>query len=513
MGLPRLDPDFAVAMARRMEINVKKDGSRQLWPLTSGQEKAIRAMCLYLWCFLAKPRQEGMSTVVCFMDALWTWCADETVGNVGTNIILDTAAKATKQLGQVADFLKQMRPLGVEYERRSMSAKGPERIEFPNGSVIAAEGVNGSRVASSYSYHRYHLSEMPYWNRATDIWTSIKPALAEDGLCVIETTCDITDDGLTKNLWYGNNEFKKVFFSVEDFDRHRRDPNLITDEEWAWAQEEGFTDRSAASWWVWALDNEAAGDFAGLCHAYPQKPEHLFMSAAGRFIRCQPEVLKPVDVLTVEGDADSWKVEIYRKPEDTSGQCVIGVDTAAGKERDHSAVAVIDKADGQVCASFNSDLIWTDDLARVAQAAQEHYTRVIPPPHTFAREEVITPHVVIEDNGIGAATVQAMTRLGRPHTALTMTDAGRLEGLLMVKRACERGELYGPRRLADEADSLHHDDLGRFKGAKDLCMALGFALRHLKVWPYIPPRTKPDPEVFDAEKMLRRRRSRRSRTV
>ena len=93
----------------------------------------------------------------------------------------------------------------------------------------------------------------------------------------------------------------------------------------------------------------------------------MFQADAARFVRASPRIVAPSTVYTTQGvGGDSWKVAVWREPHDGSGQYLIAVDTAAGKERDRSVILVIDKRDGKLCAAFVSDTIMADDLARVA---------------------------------------------------------------------------------------------------------------------------------------------------
>ncbi len=508
MALPKLDPESMLALARVLTIQDKTTGERVPWEVNGEQERMCHASQGHNRTIHGKVRQMGASTYFDFEDALWTWSCDQMGESVVTGIVLDTEAKSAAQLDRCEDFLRQM---GAPHTRYRASSQGPERIRFPNGSQILAYGASGSRVGSSLSFHRFHFSEVPYWPRATEIFGSLMPALSHDGTCVIETTMDIKEP-LARNLWIDDNEWETHFYSVEDHEAFRRAPGEISDERWAWAQEEGFTDRSAASWWVWAIANLCGGDYTHACRLYPQRPEHMFMSAEGRFIRCTTKVSTALDRIVVEGTNEPWIMEVFVEPEDTSGQVTVGVDTAAGKERDSSAVVCIDKRDNRIVASFVSDTIWTDDLGLVAQAMQKHYTRKRPRPVGIRAQSDLVPLVVIEENGVGNGTWTRVQRLGVPAKAVTTRDDTRLDGLLRVKRACEAGELYGPKRLADECDSLHRDDLGRFKGKKDLAMAIGFALRHIHESPYRPDPEPVDRNKFNPHRTMKRERK-RNRTV
>lgn len=512
-SLPTLDADGVIRLAEALTIQDKSTTQRVRWRLTGEQDKAIRETLAHKWTIHAKPRQIGMSTVHCLLDVLWAWNADAEGVDAACAIVLDTEAKAVGRLKQCEDFAKQ---LGIPHKRFAAGGSGPARIELAGGAVICAFGSSGTRVGSSYSFHRFHFSEIPYWHAATDLYNSLKPALSDDGVIVIETTMDVGGDPLARNLWVNQNDFHKVFYSVEDHGRFRRDPSELTEEQWEYLRdEEGFTKRAAAAWWSWALENEAAGDLSKLCHSYPQRPEHLFMGHEGRFVRRDPQVLAPVREERVTGFADTWTLEVYREVEE-HGQYVIGVDTAAGRERDQSAVVVIDKKDEQICAVFANDEIWTDDLITVSARAQEMYTTWEPPlvigePPTIRRR----PVVVIEENGVGAPTWQGATRLGLPAEGIHTTEATKLDGLLTAKRAIEAGRIYGPRMLydevagTDEIPPLHRDNYGRFRGRKDIMMALGFALRHLRNYPYQEPPEPEDRTRFRLQKRWKPRRRRK----
>lgn len=497
---------------RLLVIPDKVTGSLIPWVPTSEQERMCRESCANDWLIVAKPRQIYASTYFCAEDVLWTLAQDDDGQRVTTAIVVDTDAKAHARLEVCRDFVRQMR---VRHTWKQASGTSPARIVFPGGSQIQAFTAGGRRAGSSVSFQRFHFTELPYWPNATQAYGSLMPALSRLGQVKIETTMDIVEP-LAKNLWVTDNRFGKLFFSVEDHAEYRADPGLISDDEWAELRDEGYTDRSAAAWFGGVVDSEFGGDRTHAFRLYPQRPEHMWQSAAGRFISITPRVVEPLRVEVVDGVADSWRLEVYREPSDCSEQIVIGVDTASGKERDRSAVAVIDKRDRALVAAFTSDVIWPDDLALVAKRAQDAYTRKRPLPGVLIATSrdpgQWTPLVIVEDNGIGDATWKACLRAGVRGMPVTTTEQSKMAGLLRVKRAVETGELSGPRDLADECDDLHRDDLGRFKGRKDLCMAVGFALNHIAEAPY---RAAPAPETQNVLRLDRaiaaERRKRRGR--
>lgn len=186
---------------------------------------------------------------------------------------------------------------------------------------------------------------------------------------------------------------------------------------------------------------------------------------------------------------DLFGFKAYRHPHETSGQIVIGVDSGGGVDRDSSAVAVIDKEDLGLCATWMSNTATVDQLCEQVQRAYLAYTRGEDRPHVpgFGRPSVQRPVVVVEVNGIGRYTFQILTtRLRVPSVEFKTTEDRRYRVLLAARSAVHAGAVYGPEELDHEAQNLVVQD-GKFRGPKDLSMAIGFALAHIQDSPYVPP--------------------------
>jgi hypothetical protein len=467
VSLPVLHAADVEAIARTIEITHHETGARSPWEPNAEQRRYWEECERHRYVYATKPRQIGLSTAANLSDLVFTGAADGARQVVRTAIVVDTWEKALERVRVCSDFAGQ---LGLEHHASQ------DRITFPHGSEIVAFTAAGSGVGRSLAVQRYHLTELPYWEQPGPAYGALMQSLSLGGQCTIETTMS-TRDAFARELWRNKNEFAKVFFPVEMHTEYRADPSTITDEEWEWCRSEGFGRRDAAAWWVWVLNTKLGGDRLALMREYPQREEHMFQADSARFIRTTPKATDPSRVYTVAGvEGDSWKVGIWRGPEEGSGQYLIGVDTAAGKERDRSVVIVADKRDGRLCAVLVSDTIMADDLARVALELQNHYRR--DDPVTGQQYRVAC---LIEDNGIGEATCQAGARLGLMYERITTSEESRYQGLTAARRAVESGLLYGPKELAEECDELHRDELGRFKGRKDLLMAYGFCARRLVV--------------------------------
>lgn len=467
MSLPVLYADDVERAARLIRITHHETGTREPWEPSIEQRRYWEAQEGHRWVYVTKPRQVGMSTACNLSDVLFAVLADGSGHTVRVAIVVDTYEKALERIAVCADFCRQ---LGLEHHASN------DRITFPHGSEIVAFSASGSGVGRSLAVQRYHLTELPYWEQPAEAYQSLVQSLSLGGQVVIETTMS-TRDPFARDLWRARNEYKKLFFPVELHDEYRADPDSIDMAQWEWCQSEGFGRRDAAAWWCWALETKLGGDRLALMREYPQREEHMFQADAARFIRTTPKTTDPQSVYSVHGvEGDTWAVGVWRTPEEGSGQYLIGVDTAAGKEKDRSVVIVADKRDGRLCAALVSDTIMADDLARVALDLQRYYQRddaMTGKPYRVA--------CLIEDNGIGEATCQAGARLGLMYERVTTTEESRYQGLTAARRAVESGLLYGPKELAEECDELHRDELGRFKGRKDMLMAYGFVGRRLVV--------------------------------
>lgn len=465
MRLPRLDARQVADVARTLQIVDYVTGASRPWIPSTEQLDAWAFSERHRRKFIAKSRRVFISTAFDLEDALWAATCDTYGHRVRCAVVLDTDDKVRERTWQMGSFLSQ---LGLPHRRSD------HRVEFPNGSEIVGLTAGGKRAGASTGFQRVRYSEFSYYTGDT---ASIMATAGADAEEVIETTVDVTaanGEG-AKHYWRSPLVgFARLFFPFESHALYRADPESITEDEWTWAQSEGFSMRAAAAYWLReVVQNKCGGDLAKAMHEYPQRPEHMFQASSSRTIMVTPEVRAPSHEIRVPGASQEWVLDVYRKPDDTSGHVVIGVDTSLAKQKSRSAIVVVDMADLAICACLASDTIREDDLARVAlaaQAAYEGYDRL--------RARPITARIICESNGIGTATCHQLDRLGVSYEPLEQDDASAEQCVLETKRAVEAGQCSGPVELADECDELHKDPkTGRYKGRKDVVMALGMALR------------------------------------
>jgi hypothetical protein len=466
--------------------------------MSEEQHRLHEACEQHRFVLAAKPRQVGFSTYVCAVDAIKTWFWDHHGAQANTFIVSDIDAKASERIKTCVSVLTQM---GVRF-RHLKASRLPDRIEFPGGSVIYGVGAGGSRVASSYTVHRYHLTELPYWQDATATYGSIMPALTSQGELIIETTMDVCDP-LPRRLWTdANNGLFKLFIKTEECKRFRADPEGMDEVKWRWCRDElGYTNKEAAAWFLKALDTEHAGDIESALHAYPQKEEHLFMVRSGRWFSVNPVVVAPLHRFAVTAASGTFYVDIFKEPKDTSGHLHMAIDTATGATDDRSAIVLLDARDRSLCASFVNQTIWTDDLSVVAKAMQEKYTTLRRVDGSFVKPgEVVedatrrTPQCFIEGNGVGKTTYQQFIRRGGVGEEFRQAPDTAYNCLRLAKRFIESGDVFGPQELFEESNELHRDGNGKFVGRKDLAMCIGMALTAMERTPYKEPAKQ---ETFD----------------
>lgn len=475
MGLLHVPPQHIERIASSLKIVHHETGTLEPWVPNDEQRQMWKDLWKYQRVYFLKARQIGASTAVCLDDVLWVAANDVSGNRVRCGIVVDTDAKAMERIKVCYDFARQM---GIACEPKW----GSGTITFPNGSEIIAMTAGGRRAGASMTFQRFHFTELPFWRDPGGSFVSLMQALVLEGRVVIETTMGI-EDPTAKNLWEHPNDFFKRFFPFEDHLEYRSpyDPRVLDEDTEDMLREEGFTNREAMTHWVRILRNQCAGDITKAFREFPQRPEHSWRFAEGRWVLTTPAVIDPVSDDVCPYTADRVRLNVYRRRHEGSGHYVIGVDTSAGLGLDSSAVVVVDAETAQVMACMKDDRLKIDDLVQVAKFAQELYSSSRR--GKFGKRVNEEPPIIIEDNGMGVGTVQAAQANNLRHVIpWKTTKASRYDGLLYAKRFIESGTVWGPEELADECDGLLVDK-GKFSGPKDLMMAMGFCYTYLAANP------------------------------
>lgn len=224
----------------------------------------------------------------------------------------------------------------------------------------------------------------------------------------------------------------------------------------------------------------------------------------GEFVRFEGgwyNVRPAIKAHEMDGD-----IRIFKTKTQTSGQLVMGIDTAGGVDRDASAIALIDKRDKSLIASWVDSKATVDKLRDIAEKLYRLYTIKHDPVYPgFTKPDMPdSPLILVETNGIGRAAFQSLTSIGIPCVSVNTKEDTKYSGLLQAKLEVEKGTIEGPPELAKEADLLCVVD-GKFEGPKDLSMAIGFCLNHIQQSPYVSPMTKRDRSKVDFNELLKGR--------
>lgn len=437
------------------------------------QAKILEAASEHRHLLVLKSRQIGCSQICCFLDAVYTILHP----GVKVAVVADTEQKVHGLLDRVREVYRDLGvPLRISNRSKIVTTEGSEVHAV---TANAAKGQSESKAGRSMSFQMLHLSELAFWPDQ-NAFGALTSSAGLSAPILIESTSSGPGD-LMWQLWTEDNNFKKLFFSVEDHEAYQS-PTPLSAERWQEMQELGFTRQESASWFYDVLVNRFQNHLVRALREYPQRPEHAFMSAEGRWINLTPPVLQNS---LLQG------IKIF-KPHVTGEEYVIGVDTAGGLGKDASAIAVLQKSDLSLAASWTDADATIDTLADFVRAAYQIYGGT----------------VIIESNGIGLATVQAARARGVPVIEAKTSQARQYQGLLAVKRKVEDGTLAGPRELAEECDSLHVNRHEKFDGKKDLCMAIGFSYLFIDKSPLQDvPEEEPGVNVFSISRYMGRQKT------
>jgi hypothetical protein len=505
--ITKVPPELLREIARELTItNRGKRGEEARWAPTDEQMGFWRDCYEHDWVLAFKPRQVFYTTAGLLDDLMFTIVNTRRGHRIETWLIWDTDEKVLSKLDVLEDWCQQLK---IEHKRVGNT------IEFPRGgrppSVIRAFTAGGKRTGASLTAHRIHASEVPFYENPAAVWASLDPSLVEGGCCVVETTMDMVVPKVVKEAWDRSpaNGWHRHFLSVEKHSLYRSDPAKLPPEDEDWMRDAGFTNRETMAWLSVKLWRTFGGDRVRLLREYPATIDHLFMMAEDRWVRARPEVLPHRNFHV--GD---YSLKVYVEPERTSGQVVLVVDTAGGTGNDGSTIVGLDKRDGRLVCSFKDNRIQVDELATMIEATVKLYTLVpadAAPWLPFAlRPKTQKPHLRIESNAIGEATVQACRRRGLQVDEVWQDEASKYRVMLEAKRAVEAKQCFGPSELVEECESCHrHKEKGTFEGPKDLLMSIGMGYDFIGKHPYRPPEEfEPHdaPRKVDMKKALARRR-------
>lgn len=275
-----------------------------------------------------------------------------------------------------------------------------------NSIVKVIEAGNTDEVAKkrgrSGTIHRLHLTEVAFYQAATETINALLDAVPANGEVLIESTANGIGNvfhNFVKLAQEGAGPYTLHFFAWFELPERRApvEPWLFTrdypDDErvWIdWYRDRGLDDEQI-QWWVNKVDEKRAlGGLDLVLQEFPPTPEAAFRSAEGQWIpgwvcdvlsQRTREPLR-IHVLETEPDPETGKTRvlgearIYEEPE--LGQSyVIGADISEGVEGDDSAAAVLHSRTARKVATFNSNTIEPGDYGLALAALGRLYNRAL----------------------------------------------------------------------------------------------------------------------------------------
>lgn len=448
-------PDVAKAikMATAVKILNQKTQNMTYFNLTEEQIRMLEALVEHKSVMILKGRQISASTLFCYVDFLVALL------NPGAKVAIccDNQTKANDLLAKCRSFANQLNiTLSTDHTKRIVFAHNGAEIHAVSTVGGGAENEE-SRVGRSQSYQFIHMSELPYWTSQKSYGALL--ACSSGAPVVIESTAKTSGD-LFHKLWTTNNEYHKLFFSVNDHKYYKSYQGSIKEADWLELQELGCTTKETAIWWLNTLHRNG-GNKQQMLRDYPFLPDQPFVNNASRHISIDP-VVRP--------HTPRGMTKVFTPP---GGRCIMTVDPASGGGGDNAVITVMssDKP-GDVWAT------WVNNTT-----AMSSQLTIISDLYNYYKPSV----VIVEKNGIGNAWVELLTERGVPVLKINTDAASKQLGLDLAKSYIEDGTLACGDELVWEAQHFYYNKRGIASGPKDLLMALGFGLIYLQDHKTTPP--------------------------
>lgn len=490
-----VDAEMLLALCTQLRI-VNQDTGALDWFRPNEEQRAVAHLVTSnLQSIVLKSRQVGISTILLAHDLAFA------IVNPGVPITLalDTDDNAKKLLGHIRSWCE--RDLGLE-----LRVATEHFVVLPNGSRIQAV-TSGSRAAQgqsrtgrSGSAGLIHVSELAFWTNDQKTFQSLTSTALRRARIVIESTATPSAN-LFRRLWDSSSTeeqpaFSPLFLPLEMHAAYREPASSISDARWAELQHsEGFTLREAGAWFDAQLRGRFSGDLHGLRQEYPNRAEHAFSHAVGRWIFGY----SPATPIRRVG---FWT--LYREIADIDEPVAIGVDTAKGVGGDASCIVVMGFESQDIYAVWYSNAVTLPSFFPVVKEAMTTWK-----PKATA----------IESNGIGAAVYQEAATwgiAGLMEQTSSATNGEKHVRMHRLKWSIERLRTrVGPELRAEIEGSVEVpgstiDEDGDFVGRDDALNAASFALKAIEAAPWIRPAKPVDPDMYYAPRYRDRSRRRAS---
>ena len=374
-----------VEFISRLKIVDKKGKLIPLKP-NAEQIKIIGALDTGSDTLILKPRQIGSSTIVCAYFFWKAYTAEDPI----TLAILSHKLASSKHLLEISKRFYNNLPEALKI---GLSVDNTTEFRFSNGAGIIAVSAEGKGGLRSFTCSALHISEYAFAENPEELKATAIAAL-NSGQLVIESTANYYNDALHQEVMRyerGQAEYNYLFFPWYDHTEYHTP--IAKNNEVEWTEEEieikkTFELNFNQLWWR-RKKIEKIG-FDKFTREYPTSLEEAYRQIGNSYFTSGD--LKEVTVIQVE-PIDAIILE-EPKPDD---RYAMGVDVAAGVNRDYSVIQILSKMSYQPVAIFRSNQISPVDLAEVIFDLSQRYNDAL---------------TLIESNNYGNVVINELKHMG-----------------------------------------------------------------------------------------------------
>lgn len=369
----------------RLKIVDKKGKITFLKP-NAEQIKIVEALHNGGDTLILKPRQIGSSTIVCAYFFWKAYTAEDPI----TLAILSHKLASSKHLLEISKRFYNNLPEALKI---GLSVDNTTEFRFSNGAGIIAVSAEGKGGLRSFTCSALHISEYAFADNPEELKATAIAAL-NSGQLVIESTANYYNDALHQEVMRyerGQAEYNYLFFPWYEHTEYHTPIGKNNEVEWTEEEIEikkMFDLNFNQLWWRRKKIEKIGLD--KFTREYPTTLEEAYKQLGNSYFTSSD--LEEVDVIQVE-PVDAIVLD-EPKPDD---RYAIGVDVAAGVNRDYSVIQVLSKSTYQPVAIFRSNKISPVELAEVIFDLSQRYNDAVS---------------LIESNNYGNVVINELKHMG-----------------------------------------------------------------------------------------------------
>jgi hypothetical protein len=369
----------------RLKIVDKKGKLTTLKP-NEEQIKIIQTLHSGGDTLILKPRQIGSSTIVCAYFFWKAYTAEDPI----THATLSHKLASSKHLLEMQKRFYHNLPDALKI---GLSIDNTTEFRFANGAGLIAVSAEGKGGLRSFTCSSLHISEYAFADNPEELKATAIAAL-NGGQLVIESTANYFNDALHQEVMKherGLAEWNYLFFPWYSHTEYMTPINRNTDPAWTEEEleiKERFSLTFPQLWW--RRKNIEKIGLDKFTREYPTTLEEAYRQIGNSYFSSTD--LTNVEIIKVD-TSDSI---IFEDP-DPDDRYAMGVDVAAGVNRDYSVIQVLSKKTYQPVAIFRSNKIIPVELAEVIDDLSKMYNDAT---------------ALIESNNYGNVVINELKHMG-----------------------------------------------------------------------------------------------------